>query len=65
MGLDRALTAIAKACADDVVVPPDVGCCAFAGDREFKRPEMNAHALRARLRLAPPAIRPAEPARSA
>ena len=47
MGLDAVLTAIAKACAEEVVVPPDVGCCAFAGDKGFTRPEMNAHALRA------------------
>ena len=47
MGLDGVLTAIAKACAEDVVVPPDVGCCAFAGDKGFTYPKMNAHALRA------------------
>ena len=47
MGLDGVLTAIAKACAEDVVVPPDVGCCAFAGDKGFTCPKMNAHALRA------------------
>ncbi len=47
MGLDGVLTAIAEACAEDVVVPADVGCCAFAGDKGFTRPEMNAHALRA------------------
>ena len=47
MGLDGVLTAIAKVCAEEVVVPPDVGCCAFAGDKGFRRPEMNAHALRA------------------
>ncbi len=47
MGLDGVLTAIARDCADEVVVPPDVGCCAFAGDKGFTRPEMNAHALRA------------------
>jgi len=29
-----------------VVVPADIGCCAFAGDKGFVRPEMNAHALR-------------------
>jgi D-lactate dehydrogenase len=46
MGLDATLTAIAQACAKQVVVPPDIGCCAFAGDKGFSRPEMNAHALR-------------------
>ena len=46
MGLDSKLLAVAQACAETVVVPPDVGCCGFAGDKGFVRPEMNAHALR-------------------
>ena len=46
-GSDGVLTAIAKTCAEEVVVPPDVGCCAFAGDKGFTRLEMNAHGLRA------------------
>jgi D-lactate dehydrogenase len=46
MGLDATLTAVAQACAEQVVVPADIGCCAFAGDKGFVRPEMNAHALR-------------------
>jgi D-lactate dehydrogenase len=46
MGLDAALIAVAQACAEHVVVPTDIGCCAFAGDKGFVRPEMNAHALR-------------------
>jgi D-lactate dehydrogenase len=46
MGLDGSLTAVAKACAETVVVPPDVGCCGFAGDKGFTTPELNAHALR-------------------
>jgi D-lactate dehydrogenase len=46
MGLDTTLMAIAQACAEHVVVPPDIGCCAFAGDKGFVRPEMNTHALR-------------------
>jgi D-lactate dehydrogenase len=46
MGLDAKLTAVADACAEHVVVPADIGCCAFAGDKGFVRPEMNAHALR-------------------
>jgi D-lactate dehydrogenase len=46
MGLDATLTAVAQACAEHVVVPADIGCCAFAGDKGFVRPEMNAHALR-------------------
>ena len=46
MGLDDTLQTLASACAEDVTIPPDVGCCAFAGDKGFTRPEMNAHALR-------------------
>ena len=46
MGLDGTLTAVAWACATKVVVPPDVGCCGFAGDKGFSTPELNAHALR-------------------
>ncbi|MGF7174091.1 FAD-binding and (Fe-S)-binding domain-containing protein [Azospirillum doebereinerae] len=46
MGLDATLTAIAKTCATQVVVPEDVGCCGFAGDKGFSTPELNAHALR-------------------
>jgi len=46
MGLDAKLTAVARACAQNVVIPPDIGCCGFAGDKGFTRPDMNAHALR-------------------
>jgi D-lactate dehydrogenase len=46
MGLDAKLTAVARACAEHVIIPTDIGCCAFAGDKGFVRPEMNAHALR-------------------
>jgi D-lactate dehydrogenase len=46
MGLDATLIAVAQACAEHVIVPADIGCCAFAGDKGFARPEMNAHALR-------------------
>ena len=46
MGLDATLLAVAQACAEHVVVPADISCCAFAGDKGFVRPEMNAHALR-------------------
>lgn len=42
---DKVMTC-AKACADRVVVPPDVKCCGFGGDRGFAVPELNAHALR-------------------
>lgn len=46
MGLDDKFLALAKRCADDVVVPPDITCCGFAGDKGFTVPELNASALR-------------------
>ena len=45
MGVGSALEAIARACAEEVVIPSDVGCCGFAGDRGFTYPELNASAL--------------------
>ena len=49
MGLDQTLFALAGACADEVVLSGEQGCCGFAGDRGFSHPELNASALR-RLR---------------
>ena len=46
MGLDAKMKAVAAVCATQVVVPEDVGCCGFAGDKGFTTPELNAHALR-------------------
>jgi len=46
MSLAPSLEAIAKACADDVVIPRDAGCCGFAGDRGFLFPELTASATR-------------------
>ena len=38
------LRALAVACADEVVIPFDAGCCAFAGDRGLLHPELTASA---------------------
>ncbi|HEY5762897.1 MAG TPA: 4Fe-4S dicluster domain-containing protein, partial [Rhodocyclaceae bacterium] len=46
MGDQNKVMACASACAEKVVVPPDVKCCGFGGDRGFAVPELNAHALR-------------------
>lgn len=46
MGLGDKFFALAQRCADDVVVPPDITCCGFAGDKGFTVPELNASALR-------------------
>jgi len=45
MGLDASFTKLANMCAKNVVVPYDVGCCGWAGDRGFTYPELNASAL--------------------
>ena len=45
MGLAPMLHAIAQKCAAKVVIPENVGCCGFAGDRGFTYPELNASAL--------------------
>ncbi|MFJ3204081.1 FAD-binding and (Fe-S)-binding domain-containing protein [Streptomyces sp. NPDC086989] len=38
------LRAVAEACATEVVIPDDAGCCAFAGDRGMLHPELTASA---------------------
>lgn len=45
MGLSDKLTALAKMCAENVIIPKEVGCCGWAGDRGFTYPELNASAL--------------------
>ncbi|MFF5426811.1 MULTISPECIES: FAD-binding and (Fe-S)-binding domain-containing protein [unclassified Streptomyces] len=44
LGDEEKLTAVAEACAEEVVVPLDAGCCAFAGDRGMLHPELTASA---------------------
>ncbi|MFD3324536.1 FAD-binding and (Fe-S)-binding domain-containing protein [Streptomyces sp. NPDC058701] len=44
LGDEAQLFAVAAACADEVVVPNDAGCCAFAGDRGMLHPELAAAA---------------------
>jgi len=44
MGLNPALSRVAAAVADEVHVPLDWGCCAFAGDRGMLHPELTASA---------------------
>ena len=41
-----ALVEVAGACAEQVIAPPGVTCCGFAGDKGFSQPELNDHALR-------------------
>ena len=46
MGLAEKLTAIAHACATEVIIPDQITCCGFAGDKGFSTPELNESALR-------------------
>ncbi|SDK50997.1 FAD-binding and (Fe-S)-binding domain-containing protein [Billgrantia gudaonensis] len=45
MGLGERMVALARACARDVVVPAEITCCGFAGDKGLVTPELNASAL--------------------
>jgi len=46
MGLKPTLIKIAQLCSTRVLVPDEVGCCGFAGDKGFFRPELNRYGLR-------------------
>jgi D-lactate dehydrogenase len=46
MGIGDKLEAIARACAERVVIPASAGCCGFAGDRGFLFPELTESATR-------------------
>jgi D-lactate dehydrogenase len=47
MGLGGVLRDVAAACADEVFIPIEAGCCGFAGDRGFLLPELTRAAARA------------------
>ncbi|MFE3164184.1 FAD-binding and (Fe-S)-binding domain-containing protein [Streptomyces sp. NPDC059224] len=47
LGIDGALRSVAAAVSDDVTVPDNWGCCAFAGDRGLLHPEITARATAA------------------
>ncbi|MBU4335064.1 MAG: 4Fe-4S dicluster domain-containing protein, partial [Actinobacteria bacterium] len=46
LGLGEDLLAVGREVADEVTVPQDWGCCAFAGDRGMLHPELTASATR-------------------
>jgi D-lactate dehydrogenase len=46
MGLDTKLKELALLCATEVVMPEDIFCCGFAGDRGLNFPELPQSALR-------------------
>ena len=46
MGIADKIIALARMCSKRVIVPEEVGCCGFAGDKGFTHPEVNRWALR-------------------
>lgn len=46
MGKTDAMLELARLCSSEVVVPEEVGCCGFAGDKGMTHPELNKYALR-------------------
>lgn len=46
MNLAEKFINVANMCAKEVIIPEDVKCCGFAGDRGFNYPELNKSALR-------------------
>lgn len=46
MNLNDMFVALAGMCTTKVVVPEEVGCCGFAGDKGFTDPKVNRYALR-------------------
>lgn len=46
LGREQQLVALAHACSTQVIIPSDIECCGFAGDKGFNVPELNANALK-------------------
>ncbi|MDO4584363.1 MAG: FAD-binding and (Fe-S)-binding domain-containing protein [Planctomycetia bacterium] len=46
MALEEMFVSLAKRCSRQVLLPEEVGCCGFAGDKGFTNPEINRYALR-------------------
>lgn len=46
MHLVEAFVKLASMCSSNVILPAEVGCCGFAGDKGFTRPELNEWGLR-------------------
>jgi len=46
MGLKPTFVKIAQMCSTNVLVPEEIGCCGFAGDKGFTLPELNEYGLR-------------------
>ena len=46
MNLSNTIKRLAERCSTQVIIPEEVDCCGFAGDKGFTCPEINAYALR-------------------
>jgi D-lactate dehydrogenase len=46
MGLKDKLLQLGNLCAEEAIIPNNVGCCGFAGDKGFSQPEINQWGLR-------------------
>ncbi|MFZ5427321.1 MAG: FAD-binding and (Fe-S)-binding domain-containing protein [Thermodesulfobacteriota bacterium] len=56
MGLAAKFKAVAEACSERVIVPRNIHCCGFAGDRGFNFPELNEAALEGLNEQLPPEV---------
>lgn len=45
LGLDDSFVKLAELLSTNVIIPKDINCCGFAGDRGFNYPELNKSAL--------------------
>ncbi|NQZ92467.1 MAG: FAD-binding oxidoreductase [Moritella sp.] len=52
-GLAGVMEQVSRACAQQVIIPEDIQCCGFAGDKGFTTPELNASALSPLARQVP------------
>ena len=52
-GLAGVMEKVSRACATNVIIPEDILCCGFAGDKGFTTPELNASALSPLARQVP------------
>jgi len=46
LGLKEKLLQLGNLCAQEAIIPENVGCCGFAGDKGFSQPEINEWGLR-------------------
>jgi D-lactate dehydrogenase len=46
MDLQEKFITVAQACVTEAIIPQEVGCCGFAGDKGFTQPKLNDWALR-------------------